>query len=450
MSESKLCYLHTFGCQMNVRDSEQVAFLMEQEGYRLTEDLHAADLVIVNTCSVRAKAEQKAHSLIGRVRRLKADKPGLVVGVMGCLAQQWGARFFTRSPHVDFVCGTSAMDRIPGMVRAVRDGCGRQEDTAFRDQPEVLNIRTHHAPGALSAFVTIMQGCDNYCAYCIVPHVRGRERSRRPDDILEEVAGLAAGGVKEVTLLGQNVNSYGKGLEEAVAFPRLLARVADVEGIERIRFTTSHPKDLSDDLVAAFADIEALCEHIHLPLQSGSTEILRRMNRFYTAGEYRERIEALRDRVPSISITTDIIVGFPGETAGDFEKTIDLMEKVRFDGAFSFKYSDRPGTAAEGYDGAVEEAVKTERLALVQKLQARHTLQKNRALEGSVEEVLVEGASKGSPADVTGRTRSNRIVNFSGDGSLRGQTVPVKIVRGYAHSLRGEMTTRKAEICTCS
>lgn len=450
MSEPKLCYLHTFGCQMNVRDSEQAAILMEEAGYRVTEDLRAADVIIVNTCSVRAKAEQKAHSLIGRVRRLKADKPSLVVGVMGCLAQQWGARFFARSPHLDFVCGTHATDSIPAMVQAVRDGCGRQEDTAFRDQPGSLSIRTHHGAGALSSFVTIMQGCDNFCAYCIVPHVRGREQSRSPGDILEEVTGLSAAGIKEVTLLGQNVNSYGKGLKEPAAFPSLLARVAAIDGIERIRFTTSHPKDLSDDLVAAFADIEPLCEHIHLPFQSGSTEVLRRMKRGYTAEQYTERIQALRRRVPSISITTDIIVGFPGETDRDFEKTIDLMEKVRFDGAFSFKYSDRPGTAAERYDGAVEEAVKTERLALLQKLQARHTLEKNRALEGSVEEVLVEGASKGSPLDMTGRIRSNRIVNFRGDGSLRGQTVPVKILRGHAHSLRGEMINTEPGSQPCS
>jgi len=449
VSESLLCYLHTFGCQMNVRDSEKAALLMEQAGYSVTNDLEAADVIIVNTCSVRAKAEQKAHSFIGRVRRLKADKPGLVLGVTGCLAQQWGSRFFTRFHHVDFVCGTHAMDRIPAMATAVRGGCGRQEDTAFRDEPGALDIRAHHAAGALSAFVTVMQGCDNFCAYCIVPHVRGRERSRRPGDILKEVADLAAAGVKEVTLLGQNVNSYGKGLEESVTFPLLLARVADIDGIERVRFTTSHPKDLSDELVAALADLKPLCEHIHLPLQSGSTEILRRMKRGYTAEEYGEKISVLRDRIPSVSITTDIIVGFPGESDGDFEKTIDLMRKVRFDNAFSFKYSDRPGTAAERYDGAVGEDVKKQRLATLQKLQARHTLEKNRALEGTVEEVLVEGPGKGSPLDMAGRTRSNRIVNFSGDGFLRGQTVPVKIVRGYAHSLRGEMINKEAESQPC-
>ncbi|MDD5476088.1 MAG: tRNA (N6-isopentenyl adenosine(37)-C2)-methylthiotransferase MiaB [Syntrophales bacterium] len=435
----KYCYIHTFGCQMNVRDSQQVADLMEKEGYLVTDDLKAADLVIVNTCSVREKAEQKAHSLIGRVRRLKAAKPELVVGVMGCLAQQWGKRFFDRSPHLDFVCGTHSSDRIPDMVRKVRENGGNLEDTVLREHPGSFNLRVPSSPGSVAAYVTIRQGRDNYCAYCIVPFVRGREKSRLPGDIVDEVAGLAVRGVKEVTLLGQNVNSYGNTLDNKVDFPALLKLVGAVEGIERVRFTTSHPKDLSESLMDSFVEIDALCEHIHLPLQSGSDYILKRMKRVYTSEEYLEKIRGLRRRVPSISITTDIIVGFPGESDSDFEKTIDLMEKVRFDNAFSFKYSHRPGTAAESYDGEVEESVKSRRLAILQKLQAEHTLEKNRAMEGGEQEVLVEGISKGSRDDVSGRTRSNKIVNFSGESILAGRLVPVKIVRGYAHSLRGEM-----------
>ena len=433
----KYYYIHTFGCQMNVSDSEKVAFLLEQKGYRRTEDMGKADIVIVNTCSVREKAEQKAHSLLGRLRQTKTVKPHLVTGVVGCLAQQWGARYFKKMPHLDFVCGTHNIDKIPAMIEAVIKGGRKVEETRFYAHVPSLDLCVPSTDGRLSAFVTIMQGCNNFCSYCIVPYVRGREESRPSRDIVREISALARQGVKEITLLGQNVNSYGSTLTEAVDFSTLLKMVSAIEGIERIRFTTSHPKDFSEALIDSFVSIDKVCEHIHLPVQSGSNEVLKRMGRGYTIEEYVGKLEHLMSVCPSISITTDIIVGFPGETDEYFQKTIDLMKKVRFDNIFSFKYSDRLGVAAAGFDGKVPETIKAQRLQILQALQSSITLEKNRAQEGKIESVLVEGTSKGCPSDVTGRTRGNRIVNFTGSSFLVGTTVPVRIAEGYAHSLRG-------------
>jgi len=287
-----------------------------------------------------------------------------------------------------------------------------------------------------------MQGCNNFCSYCVVPYVRGREGSREIKDIISEIKFLAGHGVKEITLLGQNVNSYGKTLQNGSEFPTLLKRIGDIEGIERIRFTTSHPKDLSDDLIESYATVNQLCEHIHLPVQSGSDYILKRMNRNYTFEDYIRRVGKLREACPDISITSDIIVGFPGEKDSDFQKTIDLVEKVRFDNTFSFKYSFRSGTSAERLNNKVEEDVKKQRLSILQSIQGKHTLESNKALKGKVEDVLVEGFSKNDRTDVTGRTRTNRIVNFEGDIGMVGETVPVKIIKAYTHSLRGEMISK--------
>jgi tRNA-2-methylthio-N6-dimethylallyladenosine synthase len=291
----------------------------------------------------------------------------------------------------------------------------------------------------VSAFVTIMQGCDNYCAFCVVPYLRGREESRKFHDILAEVKALAGRGVREVTLLGQNVNSYGKSLGEGHSFAELLRAIGDIPGIERIRFTTSHPKDLTDDIVACFRDVKALCESIHLPVQSGSDGVLARMNRRYTSADYVDRVRRLREACPDIAISSDIIVGFPGETQQDYQKTLDLMEKVRFDTLFSFQYSERQGTAAVGLDGKVSAEEKRRRLIELQALQDRHTQEKNSALVGRTVEVLVEGTSRNTPRDVSGRTRSNKIVNFAGGRDLVGKTVRVRVVEAFLHSLRGEM-----------
>ncbi|MBW2636557.1 MAG: tRNA (N6-isopentenyl adenosine(37)-C2)-methylthiotransferase MiaB [Deltaproteobacteria bacterium] len=443
MKKKKYCYIRTFGCQMNVHDSNQMMELLEKRGYEGTEDITRADLIIVNTCSVREKAEQKIHSFLGRLRKDKKKNPDLVIGIAGCVAQQWGKNFLDKVHHLDFVIGTHNIHRLPEIVEDVEASRSRIAETTFHKSVQSLGILTLPKNGEVNAFVTIMQGCNNFCAYCIVPYLRGREESRESSEILDEIRELAAHGVKEVTLLGQNVNSYGNTLKNGPDFPTLLAMINGVEGIERIRFTTSHPKDLSDGLIESFASLEKLCEHIHLPIQSGSDSVLERMRRGYTSGDYLEKVEKLRARCPDISITTDIIVGFPGESDGDFQKTVDLMGKVRFDNLFSFKYSDRPGIASAGYSEKIGEDVKRERLAILQKLQESHTLEKNRALEGKEDEVLIEGASKGNDEEITGRTRTNRIVNLPGESSMKGKTVPVKIVRAYMHSLRGELLPGK-------
>ncbi|MDY0044629.1 MAG: tRNA (N6-isopentenyl adenosine(37)-C2)-methylthiotransferase MiaB [Syntrophales bacterium] len=432
-------YIYTFGCQMNVNDSEKAASLLEKEGYVQTSEVEKADLIIVNTCSVRDKAEQKVHSLLGRLRRLKNGENTAIIGVMGCLAQQWGKGFFKRCPHINFVCGTHNIHRIPSLVKEAQLRKKYIEAVNFNGHVPSLDLCVPASKGKISSYVTIMQGCNNFCSYCIVPYVRGREESRPSGDIIREVQRLTEKGVQEIILLGQNVNSYGQTLEEETGFPELLGKIRDLHSVNRIRFTTSHPKDFSDDLINSFAEIDELCEHIHLPVQSGCNEVLEKMRRRYTVEEYLAKVERLRSICPDISITSDVIVGFPGEEEKYFQKTIDLVKKVRFDNIFSFKYSDRPGVASQRFSDKIPEDMKNKRLALLQDIQAKLTLEKNRAQEGKTEQVLVEGTSKGSDADIMGRTRGNRIVNFKGSSRLIGKTVQVKILRGYAHSLRGEM-----------
>ena len=432
-------YIHTFGCQMNVHDSEQMAHLLGEAGYVEAGEAAGADIIIINTCSVREKAAQKAYSHLGRLKRLKKKNPSLIMGVTGCLAQELGGGLFRKAPYLDLVIGTHNIHRLVEMIAEIKDRGTQLVDTSFHRSVRSLGVLALPSPESVSAFVTIMQGCNNFCSYCIVPYVRGREESRRSADIADEIRFLAGNGIREVTLLGQNVNSYGSGLSEKINFPALLRMIDGMGGIDRIRFTTSHPKDLSGDLAACFADLDTVCEHIHLPVQSGSDYVLEKMKRGYTVGEYLEKVDMLRDASPDISITSDMIVGFPGEKESDFQKTIDLMEKVRFDNIFSFRYCDRRGTASEGYSGKVAETIKQERLARLQLLQEEHSLEKNGSLEGRVEDVLVEGVSKNDNADVTGRTRGNKIVNFAGGTDLIGRTVRVRIVRAHMHSLRGEV-----------
>ncbi len=424
---------------MNVHDSQQMAQLLSDAGYTATDDAGRADIIIINTCSVREKAAQKVYSQLGRLKKLKRMRPGLIMGVAGCLAQEHGTEFFRRFGYLDLVLGTHNIHRLPEMIKEITNTQSRIVETAFHESVRSLGIRTLPPGGDVSAYVTIMQGCNNFCSYCIVPYVRGREESRDSVDIIDEIKLLADSGIREVTLLGQNVNSYGKTCDGEIDFPTLLRRINDIEGIERIRFTTSHPKDLSDDLVRCFADLDKLCEHIHLPVQSGSDYVLKEMKRGYTAEDYLVKIGMLKDVCPDISITSDIIVGFPGEGDDDFEKTIDLMKEVRFDNTFSFKYCDRRGTASELYEGKVEEKIKGDRLSTLQALQEQHSLESNRSLKGKVEDVLIEGVSTNNEADITGRTRGNKIVNLPGGADLIGRTVRVRIVRAYTHSLRGEM-----------
>ncbi len=438
MPVEKRVYIETYGCQMNEHDSERMFRLLESFHYLETKDPKQANLILINTCSVREKPEHKVYSALGRFKRLKEGK-GTIIGVAGCVAQQEGNRLLDRIPYLDMVIGTHAISMLPQLLQKIEVSGERVCETSFDQDGKYLEAILPQKPlDKVKSYMTIMQGCDHFCSYCIVPYVRGREKSRSSREIIEEVKHLAGMGVKEVCLLGQNVNGYGKGLEEEMSFPDLLYRINEIEGIERIRFTTSHPKDLSEELIQVFSKLKKLCEHIHLPFQSGSDRILKRMNRGYTKGAYLEKIDRIKKICPTIAITADVIVGFPGEEEADFNQTLDLIQNVQFDDLFSFKYSPRKGTRAAQFEDRVEEKIKQDRLTILQEIQKEITLQKNQALEGNVEEVLVEGRSKQSDRDVTGRTRSNKIVNFQGDLGLAGELVPVRITKAYPHSLRGE------------
>ncbi len=445
---------------MNVYDSEQIAKSLKFLQYEMTPFLEKADLIIVNTCAIREKAEQKVFSFLGRLAGLKKKKPDLIIGVGGCVAQQEGAKILSRVPHLDLVFGTHAIDRLPNAIQAILSKKCRIVDTQMSDQIKEMDFSvSENNTKAVTRFVTIMQGCDNYCTYCVVPYVRGRETSREPENIINEIRSLVESGVREVTLLGQNVNSYGI-KEGLLTFPELLHRINDIEKLLRIRFTTSHPKDLSQDLIHSFKELDKLCRHIHLPIQSGSKRILKRMNRKYTREIYLEKVDKLRHTCPDIAITSDIIVGFPGETKTDFEETLDLIKTVEFDGLFAFKYSDRPNASAARFTDKILEDEKKQRLQQVLDLQDQFTTRKNRLLKDSTQSVLVEGLSKKQNqidepdsiqnAQWTGRTSANKIVNFyTGDDlgaeskNMIGQLVNVKILQAFTHSLWGKTNDKE-------
>jgi tRNA-2-methylthio-N6-dimethylallyladenosine synthase len=455
----KRLYLHTIGCQMNVYDSAQIALRLAALGYEQTPSMTRADVIIVNTCSVRAKAEQKAFSLLGRLSAMKRRRKRLIIGVGGCVAQQEGKKILERVPAVDLVFGTQAIARLPRLIQKIEAKRCRIVDVAMEEAPDgfesAVGIR---AESPVSRFVTIMRGCDNFCAYCVVPFVRGRESSRRPESIIREIRTLVENGAREVTLLGQNVNSYGK-KQHLCSFPELLSKINEIEGLLRIRFTTSHPKDLSAELISAFKNLDKLCAHIHLPVQSGSNRILKRMDRKYTREQYLDKVAKLRDTCPQIAITSDIIVGFPGETEGDFEQTLELVKAVEYDGLFAFQYSDRPHAPAARMPDKITPALKDRRLQILLDLQQKYTKQKNQALVGSTQLILTDGLSKkqvsgptdgGSQAPQwTGRTFTNKIVNFSLDGppidreSLTGRLIDVRIDKALSHSLSGKATNLK-------
>jgi len=436
----KRVYIETYGCQMNEHDSERILRILEGCDYSETKEVREADFILINTCSVREKPEHKVYSALGRFKELKEEK-GTIIGVAGCVAQQEGDKFLNRVPYLDMVIGTHAIPMLPQLLQKMEVSGERVCETSFGQNGEYLKAILPQKPpaiGGMKSYVTIMQGCDHFCSFCIVPYVRGREQSRPGREIIEEIEHLAEMGVKEVCLLGQNVNGYGKGLEGELSFSELLERINEIGGIERIRFTTSHPKDLSEGLIQTFSKLRKLCEHIHLPFQSGSDKILKAMHRGYTKESYLEKIGQLREICPSIAVTADAIVGFPGEEEEDFNETLDLMKSVQFDDLFSFKYSLRKRTRAAQFEDRVEEKIKQDRLTILQGIQKEITLQKNQALVGCVEEILIEGRSKQSDRDVTGRTRSNKIVNFEGGLGLAGELVPVRITKAYPHSLRGE------------
>ena len=434
----KRVYIETYGCQMNEHDSERILGLLEGSHYLETKNAKEADFILINTCSVREKPEHKVYSALGRFKRFK-DEKGTIIGVAGCVAQQEGDKLLDRVTYLDMVIGTHAIPMLPQLLQRIEVSGEKVCETSFSQNGKYLEAVLPERPlNKVKSYVTIMQGCDRFCSFCIVPYVRGRELSRPSGEIIKEVKHLAEMDVKEVCLLGQNVNAYGKGMEGELDFPQLLDRINDIEGLQRIRFTTSHPADLSEELIQAFLKLKKLCEHFHLPFQSGSNKILRAMHRGYTKESYLEKIDRLKKICPPIAITADVMVGFPGEEEKDFEETLDILQKVRFDDLFSFKYSPRKGTRAFQFQDKVEEKVKQERLSILQEIQKGITLQKNQELEGHAEEVLVEGRSKQSTQDVTGRTRSNKVVNFEGDISLVGKLVPVRISKAYPHSLRGK------------
>jgi tRNA-2-methylthio-N6-dimethylallyladenosine synthase len=436
--EEKMLYIETFGCQMNVSDSEKIVALLKGAGYRRTHDCSLADLIILNTCSVRAKAERKVFSRLGRYKGLKKRNSHLILGVGGCVAQQEGERLLAIVPYLDIVFGTHNLHMLPELVRAAEQG-ERLAQTAFIANDKRLDLfPTTEGDGGVSRFVTIMQGCDNFCSYCIVPHVRGPEISRRSAEIINEILEMADKGVREVTLLGQNVNSYGLKSPGEPDFASLLRMVAEIPGIERIRFTTSHPKDISAPLIACFAEMPKLCCHIHLPAQAGSDAVLARMNRGYTRREYLEKITALQAARPGIQITGDMIVGFPGESVEDFSQTLSLMDDVRYADLFSFIYSVRPETKAAEFPDDISHREKQDRLDRLQFLQRALTLERNKSFVGTRQKVLAEGFSKRGD-QIFGRTSGNRVVNFAGDTTLIGSIVELTITRAFQNSLLGEI-----------
>ena len=432
-------FIKTYGCQMNVYDSERMAYLLQRDDYQLTADMGEADVILLNTCSIREKPEQKIYSILGRLKELKDTNPDLILGVGGCVAQQEGERLLEKSPCLDLVFGTHTISKLPSLLHRVREQKGKVCEVEMYDNGCLDEGTYSSSSQKVSSYVSVIRGCNNFCSYCVVPYVRGRERSRPQEEIVEEVKHLVRMGVKEITLLGQNVNSYGNDCGHTGGFPRLLTSINEVSDLERIRFITSHPKDLSDALIRCFKELDKLCEHIHLPVQSGSNKILKLMNRGYTREDYLEKIDALRTTCPEMGITSDVIVGFPQETDEDFQDTLNLMKEVCFDDLFSFHYSDRPMTPATQLADKVPTDVKGERLRLLQKMQGEYSLKKNRLLLNRVEDVLIEGISKKDSRRVTGKTRSNKTVNSVGGEDLQGKVVPVRIREVHLHSLSGEV-----------
>lgn len=439
---AKKLYLRSFGCQMNDYDSEKIADLLAENGYKRTEDVHEADLVVFNTCSIREKAQEKVFSDLGRVREAKkeAGKDDMVIAVGGCVASQEGKKILTRAPYVNIVFGPQTLHRLPQMIAKHEETHKPQVDITFPEIEKFDHLAEPHARGAC-AFVSIMEGCSKYCSYCVVPYTRGEEISRPLVDVLLEVAKLAAQGVKEVTLLGQNVNAYrGQTPDGEIAdFATLLEYVAEIDGIERIRYTTSHPKEFTQRLIDAYGKIDKLVNHVHLPVQSGSDRILAAMKRGYTALEYKSIIRRLKAIRPDISIATDIIVGFPGETEDDFQATLKLMDDVGFDASFSFVYSRRPGTPAAYLPDDTPQEVKLKRLQLLQAKNEAKATEISRAMLGTEQRVLVIGRARRGEGLLSARTDNNRIVNFPGDERLIDQMVTVKITEVFPHTLGGEL-----------
>ena len=441
MKKTKRVFIKTFGCQMNEYDSARmVDVLAAEEGIEATGCPEDADVILFNTCSVREKAQEKVFSDLGMVKHLKRANPELVIGVGGCVASQEGKAIVSRAPYVDVVFGPQTLHRLPELIRA-RRGTGRpQVDVSFPEIEKFDRMPPPRVEGP-AAFVSIMEGCSKYCSFCVVPYTRGEEISRPFDDVIAEIAELAEGGVREVTLLGQNVNAYRGAMTDGewADLALLLEYVQEVPGIERVRYTTSHPKEFTQRLIDAHGAFDKLAPHVHLPVQSGSDRVLAAMKRGYTALEYKSIIRRLRAARPDISITSDFIVGFPGETDEDFSRTLRLAEDIGFDGSFSFIYSPRPGTPAAGLSDPTPREVKLARLARLQAALEDEARRISAAMVGRVERVLVEGPSRKDPGELAGRTGNNRVVNFSGSTQLVGQMIDMEIEAALPHSLRGRI-----------
>lgn len=420
---------------MNEYDSDRLRNALNAEA---TDKPEKADIIIINTCAIREKADQKAFSSLGKYKHLKKRNPDLILGISGCVAQLYGDKLLNKIPHLDFVLGPRAIPRLPDLISRIEREKQRPVETSY-DIEELFDIEPYHSEGKVTAFVSVQQGCNKRCSYCIVPYVRGDEVNRPLEEILKETRSLVSKGVREVTFIGQTVNSW---KENGYKFGDLLRAAAEVENLDRIRFTTSYPRDITGKMIEALRDVPKVCRHIHLPVQSGSNLILSRMKRTYTREWYSDTVNRLRDAVPDIAISTDIIVGYPGESDRDFMDTMSLLEEIGFDSAFSFKFSPRPGTPAANRPGDefVDEDTAGRRLSLLQSFQRDITLRKNRERVGQLEEVLAEGQSKNDPGTLTGRTSHNRITHFRGTSELSGKIVKVRITEGLFNSIRGEVS----------
>lgn len=438
--ERKFFFIQTYGCQMNEEDSEKLSGMLKRMGYESTENRDEASIIIFNTCCVRENAENKVFGNLGALKKQKEKNPDLVIGICGCMMQQKGMadEILKKFPYVNIIFGTHNSYKFPEYLNRVKTE-GIQIKEIINKETEIVEGIPIDRKSAVKGFVTIMYGCNNFCTYCVVPYVRGRERSRKPEDIINEIKGMVANGYKEVTLLGQNVNSYGKGLDENITFADLLRKVNEVEGIERIRFMTSHPKDLTLDVVYAIRDCDKVCEQIHLPVQSGSNRILKEMNRHYTKEQYTELAKKIREEIPDVTFSTDIIVGFPGETEEDFNETLELAKEVKYDAAFTFIYSRRNHTPADKMENQISDDIKHERFNRLVEVVNSGIARGNKEAEGKTYEVLVEGTSKNDESKLMGRTRNGRLVNFEGGEDLIGKLINVKIVKANSFSLIGEL-----------
>ncbi len=426
----KYC-LVTFGCQMNVHDSEKMAGILKTEGYSETNSVKDADFVIFNTCSIRQKAEQKFFSDLGRIKSIKKRRPDLRIAVAGCIAQQEGSEILKRAPYVDYVIGPQNIHFLKNIFNSESTVIATEDNPLITDMELPVERKDN-----VRAWINIMYGCDNFCSYCIVPYTRGREKSRASQSIINEIKELSLKGCKEVTLLGQNVNSY----KSDIDFPELLYEINKIDTIERIRFVTSHPKDFSDKLIYAIKELEKVCEHIHLPLQSGSTKMLRLMNRKYEYNDYLLKVEKLRKEIPEIAITSDIIAGFPQETDEEHKATINALMEIEFDGIFAFKFSPRPQTIASKMKGQVPEEIKSERLEEILNFQNKITERKNMRFKKTLQKILIEGKNEKNSEQLIGRTKTNKIVRIPTNGSIKpGDIVNVKIINTHRHSLEGSI-----------